>query len=139
MRVLNQILRYIFSSLAVIVIVAFSLHALQISHQHFGFVDSHQKTHLDHSHEKGNSKNSNLPDVFSGLSDYLHGSDKKDILSLLLALAYLSGTLFIGWPKILIIFELNIINKFKFITRKPFFIIYLRLLFAIGVLNPKIH
>lgn len=139
MQVFNHALKYLLSGLAVTVMLALTLHTLQIPHQHFISFDYQEINHFDHNHESANSKNNTHTDQFTGLSDYLHGSDKKDILSLLLSLAYLAGLLFISWPATIWMVLIFKAYEFKIATSNPPFVSYLKLFLSLGIINPKLH
>ena len=119
--------------LAVALLASFTLHAVQISHDH-------------HSHAGGDTKEIPAKSVpgadFVVLGEYMHLSDKK--LFLIIAIA---GMLAVILPQFGDSFARLIAYYRRFslilrtqITSKPKSLFnYLRLLFAKGILNPKLY
>ncbi len=133
----NKIIKFIFFFPIIFIFFAFFLHALQVPHHHF--IALEMTEHHQHHPLGDESKSHSVPGVLFDLPDYLHGSDKKDILILLLAMAALAGVVQLSWPinKVL----LQTIEYFNPVvsTKKILFVSYLESLFSLGILNPKIH
>ena len=111
------------------------LHAIQIAHIHPGHQDYIENSHQhDTEHESGE---------FLVLGEYMHASDKKLFLSVLpaillsvasLALIYGSFAQFIVQANLRFLLLLQRKRVFWIITSN-----YLWLLFARGILNPKLY
>lgn len=135
---LEQSIKISFAAPVLIIIAAFFLHALQVPHHHFISLESNSQ-HSNHHHQDTAGDSNSLPGNLVGLPDYLHGADKKDLLTLLLTLASLAGVIFLGWPQTLVRVEQTEIFRFKLAVEKIPLILYLRLLFSQGILNPMVH
>jgi hypothetical protein len=127
----NKFTRMMFIVPVIFIFFAFFLHALQVPHLHVASID------VSHSHNRDHSPA--MPEGVSGIPDYLHQSDKKDLLTLLLALGALAGIAYVAWPAAKAFIQVFVTFFFKLATRKKLFVTYLNILFALGIINPKLH
>ncbi len=122
-RTLTKIISGALAITACLLVVSFSMHALQIKHVHPG----------SDAHTQGKTE---------VLSEYMHGAEKKLFLytlaSFLLLGAFLSAVAR-TYPASLHIHKLSsILRRYAGVPLHPYFFSYLRILFTAGILNPKL-
>jgi hypothetical protein len=132
---LNKSIKVAASTVVTLILVSFLLHALQVSHGHFGINQKHQDSHA------GNSEEDLQWVEFFG--EYLHPAEKKlfDSVSSAPLLPMSTVALLYGtWVVYVLLISLLLLVLLKW--REHTLLVYcnfLCFLYYQGILNPKIY
>lgn len=122
---------------AVFLLASFGMHSVQVKHMHYG--ESHHVHAEGSGHTHSDSGSTNTDDGSESLSDKMHMAEKKFVV-FLLAASLLFVAFFIpqdvSYRRVLAYTR----TRFKAYTKRTInsLLLYIRLFYSSGILNPKL-